>query len=92
MDMYAHLQLFQHLVAQIIDQNCFMQANNVQFISIREVLNDMQQWITKNPDAPVKLPRVLKGERRIAYATMDRCQQSMERDEKKTKRSLEICA
>jgi len=92
MDMYAHLQLFQHLVAQIIDQNCFVQANNVQFISIWEVLNDMQRWITKNLDAPVNFPCTIKGERRIDYATMDRCQQNVERDEKETNISLAICA
>jgi hypothetical protein len=36
MDMYAHLQVFQQLATQIIDQHSCVQAKNVQFVTIRK--------------------------------------------------------
>jgi hypothetical protein len=69
-----------------------VQAKNVQFIVIWEGLNDMQQWFAENLDAPIEMPHTLEGERRIKYASLDRCQQAEERDDKETNNSLVICA
>jgi hypothetical protein len=42
MDMYSHLQVFQQLAAEIMDQHSRVQAKNVQFTTIWEGLNDMK--------------------------------------------------
>jgi hypothetical protein len=69
-DMYAHLQVFQQLETQIIDQHSCVQAKNVQFIAIQEGLNNMQRWIIENPDALPSYLMLHKG-KRIDYASLD---------------------
>jgi len=46
------------LVAQIITQHSLVQSKNIEFTALREGLNDMQQWIVENLDAPFKFPYI----------------------------------
>jgi hypothetical protein len=66
-DMYANLQVFQQLATHIMVQHSRAQAKNTKFTTIREGLNEMQHWITENPDAPSEFPCISEWERNINY-------------------------
>jgi hypothetical protein len=51
----------------------------------------MNRWIAENPNALVELPCSSKIERKIDYASFDRCQQDGKRAEKETTSSLALC-
>jgi small-conductance mechanosensitive channel len=56
-DMYANLHLFQNIAAIIIEQNNQIQTKLTQYKTIREGINDIDKWISENPDTPQELHR-----------------------------------
>jgi hypothetical protein len=59
-EMYANPNLFQNVVAMVIDQNNVIQGNLTQYNTICKGIPDIDTWIAKNPDAPPNLYRPSK--------------------------------
>jgi hypothetical protein len=51
MKMYVNMQVFQQLSAWIMAQHSRSQDKNTHFTTIREGMNEMQGWITRDPIA-----------------------------------------
>jgi hypothetical protein len=50
-----------------MDQHSHVQAKIIKFSTIREGLNYMKRWISKNLDSLAELPQPSEGERRVDY-------------------------
>jgi hypothetical protein len=55
------------------------QAKNTEFVAIKEGLNEIQYWITKNIDTPTELLCITEWERNINYTALNNFQQDGEK-------------
>jgi hypothetical protein len=55
-------------------------------------MNNIDTWITENPDAPTELYRPSSRERKTDTYALDHCQQLGQKEDKETTRSIEICS
>jgi len=63
-NMYANLHLFQQAVSTVVDQHSHVEERLTQFNTIWEIIGFIDQWIIDNPDAPSKIYRPSKMERK----------------------------